>query len=165
MDEINLDMPTIPGIELLQKAPLFAKLGFEETMELAHISHIEHRDDGQLIIAQDSLGGALYVLKDGVARVRFNDHITGEARDLATLVRGELFGEMTLIDDMLASADVIAVGPVELLVIPRLKFDELLMNNNVLAVKVYRCFCRSLTDKLRKANSRIAELGHHAEKK
>jgi len=31
---------------------------------------------------------------------------------------------------------------------------------------VYRCFCRSLTDKLRKANARIAELGYayaHAE--
>ena len=32
-DEINLDMPTVPGIELLQRAPLFAKLGFEVTLQ------------------------------------------------------------------------------------------------------------------------------------
>jgi len=164
LDEISLDMPTVPGIELLQRAPLFAKLGFEETMELAHISHIEHRDDGEMIIAQDSLGGALYILKEGSARVSIHDRITGEVRELATLRCGELFGEMTLIDDMLASAEVVAVGPVELLVLPRRKFDDLLAHNPVLAVKVFRCFCRALTDKLRKANSRIAELGHTAEK-
>jgi len=163
VDEINLDMPTFPGIELLQKAPLFAKLGFQETMELAQISHVELRSDGELIIAQDSLGGALYVLKEGVAKVRLHEREGGKVRELATLQRGELFGEMTLIDDMLASADVVAHGPVELLVIPRKKFDELLLHNNVLAVKVYRCFCRALTDKLRRANSKIAELGAHAE--
>ena len=163
MDEINLDLPTIPGIELLQRAPLFAKLGFEETMELAGIAHLEKRKDGETIIAQDSLGGALYVLKDGAAKVRLHDSNGGKVRELATLVRGELFGEMTLIDDMLASADVVAVGDVELLVIPRLKFEDLLAHNAQLAVKVYRCFCRSLTDKLRKANARIADLGAHGE--
>jgi len=158
VDEISLEFPVVPGAELLQRAPLFAKLGYEETMLLARISHLETRAAGELIIAQNSLGGALYILKEGRARVRLND-ANAAPRELATLSRGELFGEMTLIDDQLASAEVVADGPVELLVIPRRAFDDLLAENPALAIKIYRCFCRALADKLRKANARIAELG------
>ena len=163
MDEISLDLPmAVPGVDLLQRVPLFAKLGFEETMALAQISHVEHRKDGELLIAQDSLGGALYILKDGQAKVSRRDAITGDVKELATLGKGELFGEMTLIDDQLASADVAALGPVEVLVIPRRKFEELLGGDERLAIKVYRCFCRALSDKLRKANARIGELSKKA---
>src|SRR3954471_8424948 len=112
MDEISLDLPVVPGVDLLQRVPLFAKLGYEETMALAQISQVENRSDGELIIAQDSLGGALYILKEGKAAVRRRDHITGEVKELAVLSKGELFGEMTLIDDQLASADVAASGEV-----------------------------------------------------
>jgi CRP-like cAMP-binding protein len=162
LDEISLDLPMVPGVDLLQRVPLFAKLGYEETLALAQISHIERRGDAELIIAQDSLGGALYILKEGRAAVRHRDQITSEVKELATLGRGELFGEMTLIDDQLASADVAALGAVELLVIPRKAFEDLLAGNERLAVKVYRCFCRALSDKLRKANSRITDLSKKA---
>ena len=159
MDEISLDLPmAVPGVDLLQRVPLFAKLGFEETLALAQISHIEQRQDGEILIHQDSLGGALYILKEGKAKVSRRDAITGDVKDLATLAKGELFGEMTLIDDQLASADVAALGAVEVLVIPRRKFEELLHGDERLAIKVYRCFCRALSDKLRKANARIGEL-------
>ncbi len=163
MNEISIDIPVVPGADLLQRVPLFSKLGFEETMLLARISHIERRRDGDLIIAQDSLGGALYILKDGLARVRVHERTTNQVREVATLVPGELFGELTLIDDQLASADVVAVGEVELLVIPRRAFDDLLSANQLLAIKIYRCFCRALADKLRRANVRIGELGHPPE--
>lgn len=158
MEEISLDLPTVPGVDLLQRVPLFAKLGYEETMALAQISQVEKRADGDLIIAQDSLGGALYILKEGRAAVRRRDVVTGEVKELAQLGKGELFGEMTLIDDQLASADVAALGPVELLVIPRRAFEALLASDDRLAIKVFKCFCRALSDKLRKANGRIAEL-------
>lgn len=158
MDEISLDLPVVPGVELLQRVPLFAKLGYEETMALAQISHVETRADGEIAIHQDSLGSALFILKEGKAVVRRRDPITGDVKELATLGKGELFGEMSLIDDQLASADVAAQGPVELLVIPRKAFEALLASDERLAIKVFKCFCRALNDKLRKANGRIAEL-------
>lgn len=156
MDEISIDMPVIPGVDLLQRVPLFRRLGFSETMALSEICKIEQKDDGAIIIHQDSLGQALYILKEGAAVVRRRDPITGAEKDLATLAQGELFGEMSLIDDQLASADVVAKGAVELLVIPRREFENLLAGNDKLAVKVYRCFCAALSDRLRKANARLA---------
>lgn len=157
MDEISIDLPVTPGVDLLQKVPLFRTLGFTETMLLSGICSIEHKSDAQVIIHQDSLGQALYILKEGEAIVRRRDPITGAEKDLAQLRQGELFGEMSLIDDQLASADVVARGEVELLVIPRREFEKLLASNDKLAVKVYRCFCAALSERLRKANAKLAE--------
>ena len=157
MDEISLDLPVTPGVDLLQRVPLFRTLGFAETMALSGICKIEVKADAAVIIHQDSLGQALYIIKEGEAVVRRHDPITGAEKELATLERGELFGEMSLIDDQLVSADVVAKGAVELLVIPRREFERLLAGNDKLAVKVYRCFCAALSDRLRKANSKLAE--------
>lgn len=157
MDEISIDLPVTPGVDLLQRVPLFRTLGFTETMSLSGICAIESKRDGEMIIQQDSLGMALYILKEGEAVVRRRDPITGVEKELATLKVGELIGEMSLIDDQLASADVVAKGAVELLVIPRREFEKLLASNDKLAVKVYRCFCASLSDRLRKANAKLAE--------
>ena len=157
MEEITLDLPMQPGVDLLQRVPLFKTLGFAETVALSAITHVEKREAGSAIIHQDSLGQALYILQEGEAAVRRRDPITGEVKELATLVAGELFGEMSLVEDQLVSADVVARGDVELLVIPRRSFEALLAGNDKLAVKVYRCFCRSLSEKLRKTNQKLAD--------
>jgi CRP/FNR family transcriptional regulator/CRP/FNR family cyclic AMP-dependent transcriptional regulator len=159
MDEITLDLPMTPGVDLLQRVPLFHTLGFAETMALSGICKIEAKPDGAILLHQDSLGQALYILKEGSAIVRRRDPVTGAESELATLARGELFGEMSLVDDQLVSADVIAKGPVELLVIPRRDFEKLIAANDKLAIKVYKCFCAALSDRLRKANARLAEAG------
>jgi CRP-like cAMP-binding protein len=157
MDEISIDLPVTPGVDLLQRVPLFRTLGFAETMALSGICKIEKKPDGTAILSQDSLGNALYILKEGSAVVRRRDPVTGSEKELATLAAGELFGEMSLIDDQLVSADVVAKGPVELLVIPRKDFERLLASNDKLAVKVFRCFCAALSERLRKANAKLAE--------
>src|SRR3979409_3897 len=146
VDEISIDLPVTPGVDLLQRVPLFRTLGFAETMSLSEICKIERKNDGNIIIHQDSLGQALYILKEGAAVVRRRDPVTGVEKELATLAPGELFGEMSLVDDQLVSADVVAKGAVELLVIPRRDFEKLLTSNDKLAVKVYRCFCAALSD-------------------
>ena len=157
MDEISLDLPVTPGVDLLQRVPLFRTLGFTETLALSGICKIEQKADAAVIVHQDSLGQALYIIKEGAAVVRRHDPDTGVEKELATLATGELFGEMSLIDDQLVSADVVAKGPIELLVIPRREFERLLAGNDKLAVKVYRCFCAALSDRLRKANLKLAE--------
>ncbi len=158
-DEISIDLPVAPGADLLQRVPLFRTLGFHETMALSAICSIEKKADGQVIIHQDSLGQALYILKEGMATVRRRDPLTGVEQELATLPQGELLGEMALIDDHLASAEVLAKGEVELIVLPRREFEKLLASNDKLAIKVYRCFCTALADRLRKANAKLAEAG------
>ena len=164
MDEVSLDLPMSPGADLLQKVALFKTLGFEETMSLAGITHLEKKTEGVKILEQDSLGSALYIIKEGKVAVRRND--AGTERQVAELSEGQLFGEMSLIEDQLVSADVVALTLVELIVLPRRSFEKLLEKNPALAAKIYRAFCRSLSDKLRKANQKNFEssksAGDHA---
>ncbi len=156
----TLEIELMPaGADLLQKVPLFSKLSYEETQALAGVSHLEQKPAGHVIVEQDSLGSGLYIIRQGSARVRRHDRLTGETKDLATLGEGELFGEMSLIEDQMVSADVVAVTPIELLHVPRGAFDKLIGSNQPLAVKVYKSFCRALSDKLRKANERLASRG------
>jgi CRP/FNR family cyclic AMP-dependent transcriptional regulator len=158
---IDWDLPVTPGVDLLRRVQLFSRLSFAETVLLSGICKIEHKPDGAVILHQDSLGQALYILKSGAALVRRRDPMSGTEKDLATLAKGELFGEMSLIDEHLVSADVIAKGPVELLVIPRRDFEAFVAKHDKLAVKVYKCFCAALADRLRKANANLVAAGHH----
>lgn len=143
----------VEGIELFQKLPIFRGLNFDETTRLAAIARTESRPSGDVIVEQNALGEALYVLKEGTVAVVKTDGAR-EVR-LGGMGPGELFGEMTLVDDVLTSARVVAETPVELFVLPRRDFDALLSTDTALALKVYKAFCRTLSDKLRQHHQRL----------
>jgi CRP/FNR family cyclic AMP-dependent transcriptional regulator len=148
----------VDGVEVIQKTQIFAKLGFDETVRLAGIIHIEKFPRGQLILEQDSLAQALYIIRTGEVAVRRHDS-KGQRDVIGTFGPGEIFGEMSLIDDTLVSADVeVTSDEVEVVVIPRESLDVLLKSDDRFAVKVYRSFCRTLSDRLRKTTHRFAEL-------
>lgn len=146
------------GVEVIQKTTIFSKLGFDETVKLARIIHIEKHPKGRLVIEQDGLGQALYIIRHGAATVRRRD-AKGQRDTLGHLREGEMFGEMSLIDDTLVSADVeVTSDELEVVVIPRDALDVLLASDDRFANKVYRSFCRTLSDRLRRLSERFAEL-------
>jgi CRP/FNR family transcriptional regulator, cyclic AMP receptor protein len=84
-------------------------------------------------VEQDGLGDALYSVRSGEVAVCRRDS-KGERDLLGTLGAGELFGEMSLIDDQLVSADVeVSSVEAELVVIPRDRFQQLLAGDDRLA--------------------------------
>lgn len=142
------------GVEVLQKVPMFSKLGFEDTIRLANIARTERFAPGSVIIQQDSLGDALYIIRRG--EVVVTTHGPFGPEDVGRLKEGETFGEMSLIDDLLTSANVRAEGEVETLTIPRRQFEQLISEDDRLAVKIYKAFSRSLSDRLRRVNLMLA---------
>jgi PPM family protein phosphatase len=143
--------PAMDGVEHLQRLPLFRTLTFDETARLFSIARAEHRAAGSVIIDEDQLGHALYIVKSGQVRVE------RRGVELSTRGPGELLGEMSLVDDVLTSARVVAVGSCELMSIERTAFDALLARDAALAVKVYKAFCRTLSDRLRKTNDLLPQ--------
>ena len=143
-----------PGAtQLLQDIFLFRNLDFNEARELLDICYPEHMAAGEKIIEENSVGQALYLIKGGKVRVYKGEKEAGPA--LAMLERGEMFGEMSLVEDALTSASVMAETEVELIVIHRSDFETLLSQNQALALKIYKSFCRVLSERLRKATTRI----------
>ena len=79
------------------------------------------------------------------------------SEEIGRLREGDLFGEMSLIDDLLTSARVTTVGECRLLKMPRDRFEALLKSDDKLGVKVFKSFCRTLSDRLRRTTSMLAK--------
>lgn len=146
----------IVGSELIQDNFLFKNLNFEEAQNLARICRQVSYSKGETIIEENSLGQALYLVESGEVRV-----VKGEgagSREITRLGPGQLFGEMSLVEDELTSASVIAASEVRLLVIHRNEFEDLLAKNQALALKVYKSFCKTLSERLRKTTRELSRL-------
>jgi CRP-like cAMP-binding protein len=137
----------LPGSEMIQRSFLFRELNYEEATRLKALCGLRRCEADEVVIEEDSLGQALYLLLDGRVRVCHEDL----GRTIARLGPGQLFGEMSLIDDLLTSATVRTETPCTLLVVPRGPFQALLDTDARLASKVYRAFCRVLCQRLRQA--------------
>jgi CRP-like cAMP-binding protein len=144
------------GVELLQKLHLFTRLSFEETNRLGGIIEYVDLPPDTVVIEQSALGNALYVIAKGEVKVTRDSDLDGThsaAEEIGRLHDGELFGEMSLIDELLTSARVTTVTACRLLKLPKDKFERLLASDDPLAVKVYRSFCRTLSDRLRRTTA------------
>lgn len=149
------------GVELLQKLHLFQKLTFDETSRLGGLIQYVDVPADTIVIEQNALGDALYVIAKGevkITRDSDNDGKHESHEELGRLRDGELIGEMSLIDDVLTSARVTTTQPCRLLKLPRAAFEQLLAGDDKLAVKVYRSFIRTMAERLRKANAQLSRL-------
>ena len=70
---------------------------------------------GHLIFQEGEPGNCAYIIKEG--KIELSILSNGQHLPVAVLEKGELFGEMALIDDSLRSASAIAETEVELLTI------------------------------------------------
>lgn len=147
------DLTIVEGIEKIQEGLLFRGLSFDETRMVARISELVEKRDGDTIIEENAIGEGLYLIVSGAVMVLH------EEKTLSELGVGELFGEMALIDDVLTSARVVAVGDVRLLKIAKLDLDRLMKEEDRLATKIYRSFCMVLADRLRKADRMMRGVG------
>ena len=86
-----------------------------------------------VIIRQGQQGDSLFVMIDGEARVLVRGH-DGKVRTLATLSRPAVAGEMSLITQEPATADVVATTEVHVLVLSAADFDALAAKNPELTI-------------------------------
>ncbi len=122
-------------------------------MRLAGLCKTERVPKGSVIVNENALGEALYIIRSGRVTVFKGDQ--DHPVELGQMGPGELFGEMSLIDDVLTSASVMASEDADLFVLPRHDFDKLIASDKTLAYKVYRSFCHALSEKLRQLHQKL----------
>lgn len=76
-------------------------------------------DNGTTICVENEQGTEAYLINKGRVNISQNDDCSGQSLHLASLGRGELFGEQSLIDEQLRSATATAASNVELMVLDR----------------------------------------------
>ncbi len=90
---------------MIGSVPFFSSLNAKDRQNLLAQGKEMSYKTGSTIVAEGTTGVGFFLILDGKAEVRKKGKV------LATLSKGQFFGEMSLIDDMPRSADVIAIQP------------------------------------------------------
>ena len=133
-------------ITALQQVPLLAGLSRAVLGELAHRAEEVEVPAGAYLTRQGAVGADLDVILDGTFIVRRH------TRKIATRKKGDVFGEMSLIDGLPRSANVVAETDAAVLVVHKTDFEQLLE-----IPRVSKAVMRTLVARLREADDKILE--------
>jgi CRP-like cAMP-binding protein len=117
-----MDEPRLTDrVALLRGGWLFAECTDDELERIAALAHAMRAPAGHVVVREGDDGGEFYVIADGRARVT----VDGD-QPVADLGPGSFFGEMALLDGGERTATVTATSEMELLVLHRDEFNEML---------------------------------------
>jgi CRP/FNR family transcriptional regulator, cyclic AMP receptor protein len=107
---------------------------------------------GTVLFHEGERGEEMFIVQSG--KVKISKRIRGVEKTLATLEKGEFFGEMAILNDKPRSASAETIEECEMLVIDRKTFDALLRSNVEIAIR----FIKRLADRLRETNEQMEAL-------
>jgi CRP-like cAMP-binding protein len=122
----------------LKGVHLFAGLDDKSLEGIAESGREVFFETGTKILRQGELGLAFLLILDGGVEVN------RDGKRLASLGRGQFFGEMTAVDDQPRSADVVAMKPTTCFGLPAWSFDAMLAGNPSVAKQMIRELVRRL---------------------
>lgn len=144
-------------LEQLKGVELFSGLKPQALELVARIAGEEEHKRNEKIFRHGDPGEKLYLILEG--KVRISREIPGMGEEaLAVLGKGQIFGEMALLDEGPRSADAIAHETCRVLTVPRDGFDDLLYMNKELAYEVLWSIVRMLLKRLRETNDKLTFL-------
>jgi len=140
-------------------------LSASELRLLAKYSREQSFATDAMIFAEGEPGDSLYIVVDGA--VRISRMVPGMGEEcLLILSRGEVFGELALIDDRPRSADARAHGgPCTVFAVSKSLLEEVLSMDPDAAVQFLNLLCRLLCRRLRAMNERLVAwrvMGSHS---
>ena len=136
---------------LLKRVQLFANLQPDDLEQLAAICQEKSVAGGEIIISQNTTGKEMYIVAQGSVEV----YIQGlsDARSLVVLGKGQVIGEMALIDQGYRSASVRTTREgADLYLIESDAFYKLCEENNRIGFIVMRNLAIDIAFKLRHRN-------------
>jgi CRP-like cAMP-binding protein len=137
---------------LLDKHPLLSHLGAEQLARIGRAGEIESYNPGEAIVAEGSLGDALFLILSGQVAVHRGP------QTFATLAGGEFFGEMSLVEPAPRSASVTAMSATFLFRLPHDQLRDLISDDpnaaSILLVQVVK----TLSERLRRANQMLSSV-------
>lgn len=136
--------------KVLEKVPLFTDLGRRELMRLAATCVERDYSAGTTLVRQGQPGVGLFVIVSGHAKVGQDQ--AGGMRELSQLGPGDVFGEMSLLDDLPRSASVVAMDQVHALLLPVYDFRAALREDGDMCIRLLAVMSR----RLRRAEQRQA---------
>ena len=121
----------------LRSIPLFQALKEEEAEFITKKVFSSEHEPEQMLTMEHDWGESMFVLIDGLAKVRtFNED--GEEIVFCILGKGDVFGELSVVDGGTRSADVVAITTVQLVKLPGQPVAHILKTNAPFTLDIAR---------------------------
>jgi signal transduction histidine kinase len=135
------------GVVTLEASNLFGQLGATELQQLRQVTHELSFRPSELIFKEGDPGDGVYVVKSGAVQI---SALVGadERQVLSRVLPGDVFGEMTLLDDLPRSACASAEVETAAYFVPRAPMVELLRRCPDLALRLVK----EVSERLREFN-------------
>jgi len=127
----------------------FEFLTDDERANCLALGTISKQPSSTTLLQAGSRSHALFILLTGNAEVR-----RGDGAVLAQLVSGDIFGEMSFIQNVSASTDVVATTNVTVLTLTDAVINKLVKERPGLAARLYRSLASELAQRLRVASAK-----------
>ena len=131
-------MTDIETADLLKTIPLFSALGRRDRLALAKTARLRRPEAFTKLVTQGTAARSCFLLLEGEVEVLRN------AERIGTLTRGEVFGELSLIDGGDRSADVVMLTRGEVLEVGGEGFEQLLETSPAASRAVLEQLCSRL---------------------
>ncbi len=140
----------MPDDDFLRTVPLFVEFEPDELEHLRRVLHATHFGPGDIILQEGNANRALHIVRAG--RIRVTRQVQDREVSLCDLITGQTFGELSIIEDGVASASLRAVGETEVLSISMSDLAELLSAKPSAAGKFWRQIAIDLRRRLLQTN-------------
>lgn len=145
-------------VAFLQASSLFLDLHADELALLAELCQSVVFDPGQLVFREQDPGDCLYIIEEGEVEILYETEGAAGAAVIATMGRGEFFGEMSMLEKSTRSATVRACTPLKLLMLSTddfYSFAKIFKNGfTVVIINI----ARILSQRLRQTTGRLKSL-------
>jgi CRP/FNR family transcriptional regulator, cyclic AMP receptor protein len=137
----------------LRQVTFFADLADDDISQLMSAAKKRTFRAGEVIFHREDPGQVLYMIKEGKVKICIISP-DGQEISLAVFGKGEYFGEFSLLDGQPRSADAIAMERVECYTLQRSDFQNAIMKNPKIAIKVME----ALIQRLRNTDEMVEDL-------
>lgn len=148
-------------INILKQADIFYDLTNTQLELIASICSERHFQAGDMVFEENTPGDQLYVIANGEVEILLNPALLGKGGDaqvIATMRRGQSFGEVALVDEGLRSAGArCAQADTHLIIIPREKLTLLCDTYPQLGYRLMRNLALDLAMRLRSTDLQVRE--------
>ena len=117
---------------------LFADLSGPQLEAVAHTFEEDFFDEGTRILRKGFAGSGFYVIIEGEAAVQI------DGKQIATLSRGDFFGDISALLSELPTADVTATRPLRCAVLSADELDRFLLGNPSVALRMLKALARRM---------------------
>jgi CRP-like cAMP-binding protein len=151
---------------VLKQADIFFEFSPEQIAHIASICDEKRFDMGKMIFEENTTGDELYIIARGEVEILLDPALVSDRPDtpsqpttIATLRRGQSFGEIALVDQGIRSASARSASTeTHLLIIPRKKLISLCDNHPLLGYRLMRNLATDLALKMRNTDLLMREM-------